>query len=316
MTMPAPHISVLLDEATDALAIRADGTYIDATFGRGGHSRAILNRLGEHGRLFAFDRDPRAAEVARTLAGEHTAHPSFHFFHAPFSTLADVAQREQISGQVDGILFDLGVSSPQLDDAERGFSFMRDGPLDMRMNPEQDESAAQWLSHASIDEMGRVFKEYGEERYAYRIARAIEHDRRDTPFVSTAQLAGLIARVSPTKEKHKHPATRVFQAIRIHINRELEEAEQALHGALDVLAPGGRLVVISFHSLEDRLVKRFIKQQSEGARLPAGLPVTEAQRRKDCTLKPLSRAIKPSQAEVQANPRARSSVLRIAERLP
>ncbi|WP_198676551.1 16S rRNA (cytosine(1402)-N(4))-methyltransferase RsmH [Aliidiomarina soli] len=311
MTMPAKHVPVLLNEAIEALAIRPDGTYIDMTFGRGGHSRAILNELGEEGRLYSFDRDPRAAEAAAELAG----HPQFHFIQAPFSTLAEAAQREQISGQVDGILFDLGVSSPQLDDAERGFSFMRDGPLDMRMDPEQGQSAAEWINTASIDDLVYVFKHYGEERYARRIARAIEHDRKTTPFLSTAQLAGLIARVSPVKEKHKHPATRVFQAIRIHVNQELEEAETALHAAIQVLAPGGRLAVISFHSLEDRLVKRFIKQQSDGAQLPAGLPVTEAERLKDCTLKPLSRAIKPGAAEVQTNPRARSSVLRIAERL-
>lgn len=310
--MPAKHIPVLLNEAIEALAIRPDGLYIDATFGRGGHSRAILSQLGPQGRLYAFDRDPRAAEAAAELAN----FPQFHFIHAPFSTLAEAAQREHINGQVDGILFDLGVSSPQLDDAERGFSFMRDGPLDMRMNPTQGQSAADWVNTAPLDELVYVFKHYGEERYARRIARAIEHDRKDTPFVSTAQLAGLIARVSPVKEKNKHPATRVFQAIRIHVNQELEEAETALQGAVKVLAPGGRLAVISFHSLEDRLVKRFIKHQSDGAQLPAGLPVTEAERLKDCTLKPLSRAIKPSKAEVQANPRARSSVLRIAERLP
>lgn len=311
MTTPAQHVPVLLHESIEALNIRADGTYIDMTFGRGGHSRAILAQLGEGGRLFAFDRDPRAAQAAAELADI----PQFHFIHAPFSTLADAAQREQLVGQVDGILFDLGVSSPQLDDAERGFSFMRDGPLDMRMNPEAGQSAADWINTASIDDMVYVFKHYGEERYARRIARAIEHDRKQTPFVSTAQLAGLIARVSPVKEKHKHPATRVFQAIRIHVNQELEEAETALHAAVEVLAPGGRLAVISFHSLEDRLVKRFIKKQSEGAQPPAGLPITEAERLKDCTLKPLSRALKPSAAEVQDNPRARSSVLRIAERL-
>lgn len=312
MTTPAQHVPVLLHESLEALAIRPDGTYIDATFGRGGHSRAILAQLGAGGRLYAFDRDPRAAAAAAELASD----PHFHFIHAPFSTLAEAAQREQISGQVDGILFDLGVSSPQLDDAERGFSFMRDGPLDMRMDPDRGQSAAEWLNTAPMDEMVYVFKHYGEERYARRIARAIEHDRKTQPFVSTAQLAGMIARVSPVKEKNKHPATRVFQAIRIHVNQELEEAETALYGAVEVLAPGGRLAVISFHSLEDRLVKRFIKRQSEGAQLPAGLPVTEAERLKDCTLTPLSRAIKPGKGEVQQNPRARSSVLRIAERLP
>lgn len=311
MTTPSQHVPVLLQESVDALNIRTDGTYIDMTFGRGGHSRAILAQLGEGGRLFAFDRDPRAAQAASELAGN----PQFHFIHAPFSTLAEAAQREQLVGKVDGILFDLGVSSPQLDDAERGFSFMRDGPLDMRMNPETGQSAADWINTASFDDMVYVFKHYGEERYARRIARAIEHDRKETPFVSTAQLAGLISRVSPVKEKHKHPATRVFQAIRIQVNQELEEAEIALQAAVAVLAPGGRLAVISFHSLEDRLVKRFIKKQSDGAQPPAGLPITEAERLKDCTLKPLSRALKPSAAEVQANPRARSSVLRIAERL-
>ncbi|RUO26628.1 16S rRNA (cytosine(1402)-N(4))-methyltransferase [Aliidiomarina minuta] len=311
-TTPAQHVPVLLEESIEALAIRPDGTYIDATFGRGGHSRAILSQLGAGGRLYSFDRDPRAAQAASELADN----PHFRFIQAPFSTLAEVAQREQLTGQVDGILFDLGVSSPQLDDAERGFSFMRDGPLDMRMNPEQGISASEWINTASMDDMVYVFKHYGEERYARRIARAIEHDRKDNPFTRTAQLAGMIARVSPVKEKHKHPATRVFQAIRIHVNQELEEAEAALQAAVGILVPGGRLAVISFHSLEDRLVKRFIRKESEGAQPPAGLPVTEEERLKDCTLKPLSRAIKPGKGEVQRNPRSRSSVLRIAERLP
>ena len=306
----AGHISVLLEEAIEGLAIRPAGVYVDCTFGRGGHSRAILQRLGTAGRLLAIDRDPTAVAVAKGWQD-----PRFEIVQNSFSHLAEIARQYGIAGQIDGILLDLGVSSPQLDDADRGFSFLHDGPLDMRMNPQQGVSAAEWLAQADEEEIAFVLREYGEERYARRIARAIVQDRRQTPFTRTRQLAELIARVSPAREKHKHPATRSFQAIRIHINEELQEAQQVLDAALEVLAPGGRLVVISFHSLEDRLVKRFIRQHSKPAAAPRGLPLTEAQLHQGIRLRAIGKAIKPSSAEVSANPRARSSVLRIAEKV-
>ncbi|RUO33478.1 16S rRNA (cytosine(1402)-N(4))-methyltransferase RsmH [Aliidiomarina sanyensis] len=312
MAQTPQHVPVLLAESIEALAIQPDQIYIDATFGRGGHSRAVLAELGPEGRLIAFDRDPTAAQAAQALTND----PRFHFFHTPFSALADIIEQEGLHGRVAGILFDLGVSSPQLDDAERGFSFMRDGPLDMRMNPEQDESAADWLARADMDEMAHVFRTYGEERFAGRIARAIIEHRQEHTLTRTHELADLISKVSPTREKHKHPATRVFQAIRIHINRELEEVEVALKAAVDALKPGGRLAVISFHSLEDRIAKQFIRAQSRRAQLPAGLPLREDQIEDTRTLNPIGKAIKPSAQELKANPRARSSVLRIAERLP
>lgn len=312
MTQSSQHVPVLLAESIEALAIQPDQIYIDATFGRGGHSRAILERLSPQGRLIAFDRDPTAAAEARALAAQDSR---LTFFHTPFSQLADILTAQHLTGQVAGILFDLGVSSPQLDDAERGFSFMRDGPLDMRMNPEQGESAAEWLARADMDEMAHVFRHYGEERFAGRIARAIIEHRQEHTLTRTSELANLIAKVSPTREKHKHPATRVFQAIRIHINRELGEVEDALAAALSALQPGGRLAVISFHSLEDRIVKQFIRAQSTRAQVPAGLPLREDQIADERTLKAIGKAIKPGAAELKVNPRARSSVLRIAERL-
>lgn len=312
MTTTSPqHVSVLLEESIAALATDPQGTYIDATFGRGGHTRSLLNRLGDKARVIALDQDPDAIAAAKSFDND----PRFRIIHTPFSRLQQVIDELQLNHQVTGILFDLGVSSPQLDDAERGFSFMRDGPLDMRMNTHSGETAAQWLNRADKDDISWVLKEYGEERFARRIASAIVMDREKTPFTRTRQLAEMIARVSPTKDKHKHPATRTFQAIRIHVNRELEQIEQALEGSLSGLKPDGRLVVISFHSLEDRLVKRFIRKHSEGKQLPPGLPVTEAERNKDRMLEKVGKAIKPSKAEVDANPRARSSVLRIARRV-
>ncbi|RUO23517.1 16S rRNA (cytosine(1402)-N(4))-methyltransferase [Aliidiomarina iranensis] len=311
MTQTPLHVPVLLTESITALAIQPDQIYIDATFGRGGHSRAILKELGPAGKLIAFDRDPTAAEAAEALSND----PRFQFFHTPFSKLADIIAAQQLNGRVAGILFDLGVSSPQLDDAGRGFSFMRDGPLDMRMDPSTGESAAEWLSHADMDELCYVFRTYGEEKYAARIARAIIAYREDHQFSRTSELANLIAKVNPSREKHKHPATRVFQAIRIHVNRELDEVREALVAALDALMPGGRLAVISFHSLEDRIAKQFIREQSRRAQVPAGLPLMEDQIEDNRTLLPIGKAIKPSQAELHLNPRARSSVLRIAERL-
>jgi len=311
ITTSPQHVSVLLEESINALVTDTAGTYIDATFGRGGHTRALLEKLGNDAQVIALDQDPQAIEAAKTLQDD----PRFDIIHTPFSNLQQVLDDLQLNRQVTGILFDLGVSSPQLDDAERGFSFMRDGPLDMRMNTTSGETAAEWLNRAEKDDISWVLKEYGEERFARRIASAIVMDREKKPFTRTKQLAEMIARVSPVKEKHKHPATRTFQAIRIHINRELEQIEQALEASLSGLKEDGRLVVISFHSLEDRLVKRFIRKHSEGKQLPPGLPVTEAERNKDKALEKVGKAIKPGKAEVQLNPRSRSSVLRIARRV-
>lgn len=304
------HTTVLLDEAVNALNIKQDGVYIDGTFGRGGHSRLILSQLGEQGRLFAIDRDPQAIAAAAALDD-----PRFTIIHGPFSALADYVDARGLSGKIDGILLDLGVSSPQLDDAERGFSFMRDGPLDMRMDPTRGLSAAEWLLQAEESDIAFVLKTYGEERFAKRIARAIVERNRLQPMTRTKELAEVIAAATPVKDKFKHPATRSFQAIRIWVNSELEEIEQALKGALVALAPGGRLSIISFHSLEDRLVKRFMREQSRGPQVPAGLPMTEAQLQKlgGRQLKALGKMM-PGEAEVAENPRARSSVLRIAER--
>ncbi|MCG7536395.1 16S rRNA (cytosine(1402)-N(4))-methyltransferase RsmH [Pseudoalteromonas sp. OOF1S-7] len=305
------HISVLMAETLDALNIQPDGTYIDGTFGRGGHSGEILKRLNEQGKLQAIDQDPQAIAAAQKFADD----PRFSIAHNRFSHIESVARDAGLLGKVDGILLDIGVSSPQLDDAERGFSFMKDGPLDMRMNPTAGRSAAQWLAEAELEDMVFVIKKYGEEKFARRIATKIIETREHTEITSTKQLADLIDEAVPVKDKHKHPATRTFQAIRIYINSELEEIQTALQAALAVLKPGGRLVVISFHSLEDRIVKQFIKKQSKGEAVPRGLPLTDAQLKQNLTLKAVGKAIKPSQAEIDANPRARSSVLRIAEKL-
>lgn len=312
MAQTPQHIPVLLAESIQGLAIKPDQLYIDATFGRGGHSRAILKQLNSTGRLIALDRDPTAAQAAQELVDD----PRFEFIQTPFSALASIIAERNLGQQVAGILFDLGVSSPQLDDAQRGFSFMHDGPLDMRMNPAQGLSAAVWLATASQAEMADVFRVYGEERYAGRIARVIVERRSEQPLTRTAELAQLIQSISPTKEKHKHPATRVFQAIRIHVNAELDEAKTALAAAVEALQPGGRLAVISFHSLEDRLTKHFMREQSQRPQLPPGLPLRDDQIVDDRTLKLVGKAIKPSTAEVTENPRCRSSVLRVAERLP
>ncbi len=315
MTEPFQHISVLLNESIDGLAIKPDGVYIDGTFGRGGHSRTILSKLGENGRLFSIDRDPTAIAEANKIDD-----PRFTIIHGPFSKMADYAEDFGLTGKVDGVLLDLGVSSPQLDDAERGFSFMKDGPLDMRMDPTTGISASQWLMQADVDDISWVLKEFGEERFAKRIARAIIAHREDDekePLSRTSHLAKLISDASPSREKKKHPATRSFQAIRIYINSELEEIDTALKGALSVLAPEGRLSVISFHSLEDRMVKRFMRKESRGPEVPHGIPLTEDQIKKlgSAALKTVSKAIKPSSQEVEINNRSRSSMLRIAEKL-
>ncbi len=305
------HISVLLNESIEALAIKPDGIYMDGTFGRGGHSSEILNALGDNGRLYAIDQDPQAIKAAERFKDD----ARFSIAHTRFSQLAEVAENAGIKGQVDGILLDIGVSSPQLDDAERGFSFMKDGPLDMRMNPTAGRSAAQWLAEADLEDITFVIKKFGEEKFARRIATKICEVREHTEITTTSQLAALIDEAVPVKDKFKHPATRSFQAIRIYINSELEEIETALKAALDVLKPGGRLAVISFHSLEDRIVKQFIKKQSKGEAIPRGLPLTDAQLKQNLTLKAVGKAIKPGQDELAHNSRARSSVLRVAKRL-
>lgn len=311
MSMQTTHISVLLEEAIDALNIAPDGIYVDGTFGRGGHSRAILSELGEAGRLYAIDRDLAAIEQAKSLADD----ARFHITHSAFSHIEQVAEAQNIKGQVDGLLLDLGVSSPQLDESERGFSFMRDGPLDMRMDVTQGQTAAQWLATADVEDISWVFKTFGEERSAWRIANGIVDHRQNHEITRTLQLAKLIESIAPKAHEKKHPATRCFQAIRIYINSELEEVKQALEASLEVLKPGGRLVVISFHSLEDRIVKQFIRKESKGKPIPRNLPIPDSQIDLGLKLKTVGKAIKPSQDEIEQNVRARSSILRIAERL-
>ncbi|MDH5895041.1 16S rRNA (cytosine(1402)-N(4))-methyltransferase RsmH [Vibrio splendidus] len=316
MTEAFKHISVLLNESIDGLAIKPDGTYIDGTFGRGGHSRTILSKLGENGRLFSIDRDPQAIAEAQKIDD-----PRFTIIHGPFSGMAEYAKRYDLVGQVDGVLLDLGVSSPQLDDAERGFSFMKDGPLDMRMDPTTGVPVSQWLVEADLDDITWVIREFGEDKHARRIAKGIiayQENEENEPLTRTGQLAKLISDVAPKSFKEKkHPATRAFQAFRIYINSELEEIDTALKGAASILAPQGRISVISFHSLEDRMVKRFIRKESQGPQVPHGLPLTEDQIKAlgSADLKPIGKAIKPSKDEVDENTRSRSSVLRIAEKL-
>jgi 16S rRNA (cytosine1402-N4)-methyltransferase len=300
------HAPVLLDAALDALAVRSDGCYVDATFGRGGHAGEILGRLGEGGKLIAFDRDPDAsAAAARLFEGD----PRAQFVRARFSELSQHVAR----ASVDGILFDLGVSSPQFDRAARGFSFLRDGPLDMRMDPASGESAADWLARAGEREIAIVISRFGEERHARRIARAIVAARESAPIATTGRLAGIIAASVPGREPGRHPATRTFQALRIHVNDELGEIERALPQAVDALAPRGRLVVISFHSLEDRIVKRYLRAASREDPAWAGMPQVPPQSQPRLRL--VGRATFADDAEIARNPRARSAVLRAAERL-
>lgn len=303
------HRSVLLDSAVDCLVNNGDGNYVDATFGRGGHSRLILDRLGSGGRLLGIDKDPEAIRVAELLAA---ADPRFSWFHGSFAELDGALAENGWSG-VNGVLMDLGVSSPQLDDASRGFSFMRNGPLDMRMNPEQSPSASEWLAEADEQDIANVIWQYGEERFSRRIARLIVERRKDEAIETTRQLAELVNDAVPRKEKNKHPATRTFQAIRIFINRELEDLETGLQSAVDQLLPGGRLVVISFHSLEDRLVKRFMRTLARGPQLPKGIPVTAEQEASGFRL--IGKAIKAGSAEVNDNVRARSAVMRVLEKV-
>ena len=304
------HETVLLEEAVEALVTEPAGLYIDGTFGRGGHARALLSRLSANGALIAIDKDPQACAVARA---EFSEDPRFEVVRGSFADLAEIVVERCKAGKVQGVLLDLGVSSPQLDDAERGFSFLRDGPLDMRMNPEEGESAAEWIARAEENDIAWVLKAYGEERFARRMAKAIVEARQQRAIARTSQLAEIVAAANPAWEKGKHPATRAFQAVRIFINRELEDLQEVLVAALDALAVGGRLVVISFHSLEDRLVKRFIREQVQGKPIPRGLPVME----KDIVrrMRAVGKAIKPGAEEINVNPRARSAVMRVAEKV-
>ncbi|TAL64368.1 MAG: 16S rRNA (cytosine(1402)-N(4))-methyltransferase RsmH [Legionella sp.] len=306
----AVHQSVLLNEAIQGLAIKGDGTYFDGTFGRGGHSKEILKHLAAQGRLFAIDKDLEAIQYAQDHFSQDKR---FHVFQGSFAKLAEFANQAQVLGQVDGILLDLGVSSPQLDNAERGFSFMQQGPLDMRMDRTQGMSAAEFVNTAEVEELAQVFRVYGEERFAGRIARAIVEARKATPFSTTLQLAEVVKEANPKWEKHKHPATRVFQAIRIHVNQELNDLKTCLEQCLEVLAPGGRLAVISFHSLEDRIVKQFMRDKEQGIRPPKEVPMRYEDMKSN--FKRIGKAIMPQDTEVKDNVRARSAVLRIGEKL-
>ncbi len=303
------HTTVLLHETVDGCLTDPDGVYVDGTFGRGGHSRLLLSKLSEKGRLFGIDKDPLAIASGRELEAEDSR---FQIVQASFAEMKSALAAQGIT-QVDGILLDLGVSSPQLDDAERGFSFLKDGPLDMRMNPDAGISAAEWIATTPEKEMVRVFKEYGEERFARRMVGAVVRERASRSITRTADLAEILKVANPAWEKHKHPATRAFQAIRIAVNNELGDLETVLDDSVDLLKAGGHLAVISFHSLEDRMVKRFIRAQEKGRDLPPGIPLTEDQLGK--TMKKIGKAIMPRDDEVQRNPRSRSAVLRIAERL-
>ncbi|MEZ5555892.1 16S rRNA (cytosine(1402)-N(4))-methyltransferase RsmH [Haliea sp.] len=303
------HQTVLLREAVEALVTTSDGTYVDGTFGRGGHSRAVLQRLSSHGHLLGVDKDPAAAAVAAQLSATDSR---FSFFHGSFAELPTELASRGITG-LDGILLDLGVSSPQLDDSERGFSFQHDGPLDMRMDTSSGETAAQWLARATEQDIATVLKEYGEERFARRIAGAIVSARAEAPIVTTGRLAKIVSEANPRWEKHKHPATRAFQGIRIFINRELDDLAALLTATLGLLKVGGRLVVISFHSLEDRLVKRYMRDMARGDALPAGVPVRDSALNRQMRL--VGKSLRAGPGEVTANPRARSAIMRVAEKI-
>ncbi|MEE4689445.1 16S rRNA (cytosine(1402)-N(4))-methyltransferase RsmH [Pseudomonas alliivorans] len=306
------HITVLLEEAVEALALRADGCYMDGTFGRGGHSRLILSHLGPGGRLLGFDKDPQAIATGQTLAAEDGR---FVIVQRSFAELGSEAQERGLAGKVSGILLDLGVSSPQLDDPERGFSFMNDGPLDMRMDPTRGISAAEFIATAPAEEIARVFKEYGEERFARRMANAVMQRREVQPFERTADLAEVLKVANPAWEKGKNPATRAFQGLRIHVNNELGDLEAGLEAALDALEIGGRLVVISFHSLEDRIVKLFMRKLAKGEadNMPRNLPIQY--KAFEPKIRIHGKAQFASDTETKANPRSRSAVMRVAEKL-
>lgn len=304
------HTPVLLAEVLEGLNIQPSGIYVDATFGRGGHSEAILKRLGPKGTLWVMDRDPEAIVMAKALAEKDKR---VQVKKAAFSGLMKFCQENALQGKVNGILLDLGVSSPQLDSPHRGFSFRLDGPLDMRMDPTTGMSAADWINQAEESEIDGVLKEYGEERFHRRIARAIIGARNSGLITTTKQLADIVTKANPAWEKHKHPATRSFQAIRLFINNELGELIECLDQALEVLAPKGRLAVISFHSLEDRIVKRFIQKHERGDEHPIRLPIRDAELNRRC--RRVGRFVKPTDEETHQNPRARSARLRIAEKL-
>ena len=304
------HQSVLLQESIQGLAIKPEGIYFDGTFGRGGHSQEILNHLNEKGRLFAIDKDPVAVEYARDNFG---LDKRFRIFHGSFAKMNSFAAEANVLGAVDGILLDLGVSSPQLDNPERGFSFMQDGPLDMRMDLTQAISAAKFINEAEASEMAAIFRRYGEEKFAGRIARAIVEAREQAVITTTLQLAEIVKEANPKWEKHKHPATRVFQAIRIHVNQELTDLSNCLEQCIEILAPKGRLAVISFHSLEDRIVKQFMRDKEQGNRLPPEVPVRYEETQTN--FKRLGKAVMPKEDEVNQNVRARSAVLRVGEKL-
>lgn len=302
------HRPVLLTEVLEGLDIQSNGMYVDGTFGRGGHAGAILGRLGSAGKLLAMDKDPEAVRSAELQFGSDSR---FEIEHGAFTMLGQLIEQRQLKGRVNGLLLDLGVSSPQLDDPLRGFSFSDDGPLDMRMDPAAGLSAAQWLAEADEQAISDVLKTFGEERFARRIARKIVQARKEEPVCTTRQLAELIAAAVPVRERHKHPATRSFLALRIFINRELDDLQAVLEQVPDALAKHGRLAVISFHSLEDRIVKRFIRREYRGQQPPPDLPLSGMEHQP--RLRPVGKAIRPGAAEVARNPRARSAVLRVAE---
>ncbi len=306
------HLPVMYAEVLQQLAIKQDGIYLDCTFGRGGHSQGILNLLGPGGQLLAVDRDSDA--INSDYAQAMLADERFKLKHSCFSELESIVKNASLAGKIDGILLDLGVSSPQLDNPERGFSFLRDGPLDMRMDGNAGVSAEQWLASVDEKDLVKVLFDYGEERFARRIARAIVEKRAQSPIKTTRQLTELIEDAVPVREKHKHPATRTFQAIRIEINRELDELKAVLQQSARVLRQGGRLVVISFHSLEDRIVKRFIRDESGAKYNPGRLPIKEVDIAKG-VLKARGKALKAGKQEISQNPRSRSAIMRVAERV-
>ncbi len=307
MTAAAAHVTVLLEEAVEMLAVKPAGIYIDATFGRGGHSRRILSALGPQGRLLSLDRDPQAIAAGALINDQR-----FGLSHRAFGEIGEAADEAGIA-QVDGVLFDIGVSSPQIDEGGRGFSFRFDAPLDMRMDTSQGETAAEWLARADEKEITEVIRNYGEERFAFQIAKKVVAARLEQPILTTGQFAAIVRTAVRTREPGQDPATRSFQALRIHTNQELRQLEVALPQALSLLKPGGRLVVISFHSLEDRIVKNFMRQQSTPDAMPKNLPLRADQLPK-AAVRLIGKAIKPSVAEVAANPRARSAVMRVAEK--
>jgi len=308
LTPELTHKTVLLNEAIEALQIKPDGIYIDCTFGRGGHSRLILQKLNAHGCLIALDKDPAAV-----AAGQAITDRRFTLIHSEFSRLTEVLNVLGVN-EVDGVLLDLGVSSPQLDEMQRGFSFRFDAPLDMRMNNSSGETAANWLANVDENLLKEVIRNYGEERFASQIASAIIAARQKAPIVTTRQLSEIIAQTVRTREPGKNPATRTFQAIRIYLNQELEEIARVLPQCVDCLKPGGRIVIISFHSLEDRMVKHFLRDMAQGDQLPRNLPIRAAEIRKG-NLRLIGKAIRATSQEILANPRARSAVMRVAERM-